>query len=308
MIKLIFIFTFIIFIILIIILINHYTNEVQYKYIFVTCYFEDKEHSNRIIHNPNNYRKWINTFFMNIKRSNVVVYTDNETLIKKYNPLKIYQFKNIENVPINFHKKELYQYQMKLDPSISEKNWKTKMIWNSKLYFMKRTAKEFISQLYIWIDIGCMRYEQKYNNLPDINKIYSLSKNNEMNFFVIHNTTFIPYKIYSKKCVYIIATSFFGTKQAIIKFSKSFYNILNYYLNNKIYFGTEQNILDYTVFHYFTNSTIYPLYESNCNEKSTFWKFIKFYTNDNCSSNIISYKYYTKINNKSNDNKNKIEC
>lgn len=274
----------------------HIINIKKYQYIFVTCYFEDREHINRKLHNPNTYRKWINTFFKNINSSNIVVFTDNRTLLYKYNPLKIYYYKSIEFVPININKKELYQYQMVLDTNGSERNWRTKMIWNSKIYFMKKATNDFNSQIYIWIDIGCMRYEQNYNNLPDTNKIEILAKNNQMNFFVIRNTSFIPYNIYTNKCLYIIATSFFGTKQAILKFSEKYNHILNHYLNNKIYFGTEQNIYDITVLKYFTNSIIYPLYQSNCNERSVFWKVIKFYTSDTCSSNIKPFIYYTNIN------------
>lgn len=269
--------------------------DIKYKYIFVTCYFEDTEHTNRKIHNPYNYRKWINTFFKNVNKNNIIVFTDNITLIKKYNPLKIYYYKNIEYVPINKFKKELYKYQMQIDPNKLERNWRSKMIWNSKLYFMKKVTFHFNSLLYIWIDIGCMRYEQQYHNLPDYKKILNISSNTEMNFFIIEKKPFIPSIIYSGKYLHIIGGSFFGRKQAVLKFSNRFYNVLNSYLNNRIYFGTDQSLYDITVLIYFNKSLIYPLYKSNCDEKSVFWKFLKFYSNDICSFTIIPFKYYINV-------------
>lgn len=285
-----------------------YINNKKYNYLFITCYFEDKQHVNRKLHNPNNYRKWITTFFKNINKNNVIVFTDNKTFMKLYNPLKIYYYESIESVPINKNKKELYEYQMKIDNIKLERNWITKMIWNSKIYFMEKSTINFDSQIYIWIDIGCMRYEQNYSNLPDLTRINILSKNKEMSFFITRKTTFIPYKIYSNMCWYLIAGTFFGSKESILKFSHKYHYILNYYLKNRIYFGTEQNIYDITVLQYFKNSIIYPLYQSNCEEQSVIWKFIKFYTNDLCNSFIIPYKYHTKIEIDIKKTKNNTKC
>lgn len=266
----------------------------KYNYLFITCYFEDEKYS-RKRHTPQTYRKWISTFFRNIK-NNVIVYTNSVNFIKKFSPLRVIYCKNVESLPININKTELYKYQMKIETCNYERNWIAKMIWNSKLYFMNEITNLYYSSVYIWIDIGCMRDNQTYSNLPNSDLLSIISNNNEMSFFITRNKSFNPHIIKTFKCLYIIGTSFFGSKIAIQKYSSKFYKFLDYCLINKIYFGIDQNILDYVTFKYFKNSNIYPLYKSKCNEKSVFWNFLPFYSKYKCSLDIQPFKFKSYFN------------
>ena len=145
--------------------------------IFTTAWYILKAKFNKTI-----YQKWIDNLLSNVINFKLIIYTNKESyfMLEKYKKndnikiilLELEEFFNYKYKEfwINNHLKNIY-----LNSKVS---WDVNMLWNEKIYLVKKSFKEkyFDGEWYGWIDIGYCRDKNLNGSWPNYDKINLLNK------------------------------------------------------------------------------------------------------------------------------------
>ena len=141
-----------------------------------TCFYKVKNK-----YDINTYENWMVHFLKNIKKFNLVIYTNNESLplVKKYAGPRIRIIIKEFNKFYNYKYKDYWIKNNKDNKLLKHIDWQLQMIWAEKINFVKNTIEKkiFDSEWYGWCDIGYFRNNFNISNWPDESKISSLNVN-----------------------------------------------------------------------------------------------------------------------------------
>lgn len=165
------------------------------------------------------------------------------------------------------------------------------MIWSEKTNFLRRAIElnPFRSDYFLWVDIGCFRKTNtEYLNWPNPEKIAKLDKSKVMLLSVVPFTpdelsteslsNLPPFQFVNR----IGATMFGGGKEALLKWHKLYYDMLEFFIMTNRFIGKDQSImncvylLNRDMFHLvlWANECVDPIEYSNNNDP---WFFIRDY-------------------------------
>ena len=139
-----------------------------------TCFYIVKSKFNVDI-----YKNWINNFLLNVNKTNIVIYTNEESLYL----VKQYAKPNIKIVIKNFDKFYNYKYKdywienNKKDTPLHYIDWKLQLIWAEKISFVKSSIESnfFNDKWHGWCDIGYFRNDpDEIKHWPNLEKVNSL--------------------------------------------------------------------------------------------------------------------------------------
>jgi hypothetical protein len=209
----------------------------------VSCYYKIKSKSS-----IENYRKWIDNFFTNIK-SNLIIFTNKESRIylETYLTDKVFIIeKDFEEFEIFKQYPNIWEQQYEMD--CSKYCGRTKycyMIWNSKINMVNEAIKinPFSSNKFIWNDIGNIR---KQNIGIDLSKypIYDKISNEKIDIAYLR-----PFnkndmnRQYFKDEVHFSGSIIAGSIEIWKKFHKLYYDIFKKYIDNNQFIGCDQQII-----------------------------------------------------------------
>ena len=229
----------------------------------VSSYFKAKAKFSHI-----NYLNWINNFLA-INHS-MIFFIDNsnyQEIIskrpKEYRKKTIWIKTDITNFYSykNYYKEFNKTYEIDIEKNIH--SVQLYLIWAEKINFLKiATSKNYFhSKCIYWVDAGCFRDNSKIgkyiNNWPSTEKCYEDGRiiMNEM----MQNTQILKdelkrfnnqtYKNFQR--FYSVDASIFGGKKNyIFKFADLYYDVLNKFIEHKIFIGKDQNIFAYIAYFY----------------------------------------------------------
>jgi len=217
----------------------------------VTAYFQLP-----IAKKPHNqYIQWMKN--MLIIETPMVVFSD-----KASKPL-IEQFRgNLPTYYINIDFPDFYTYRYEttfyehqlIDHEIGiGHNPQLYMIWNEKSHFLKQAAdlNPFQTEYFLWVDIGCFREPNtRYLQWPNPQKVEQLESNKMLMVQVYpfrsdelgkRTLETIPSFQYTNR---IGGTMFGGTKGAIEKWHKEYYEMLEHFIRIGRFIGKDQSIMN----------------------------------------------------------------
>lgn len=226
----------------------------------VSCYYKLRESK----HTQEEYINWIDNFLTplllvaekNINVSIVLFTSRNDK----------YVFKNHENsvrfkiVELEFTEFFVHKYANKwneqylVDPERNIHNPYLYMLWNEKFYFVNRVikAKYFNADMYAWMDIGMVRDSRLQSFIvqrfdPNVAHIAT----DKIHFFTVGNMEpfmkmdMLGISLVNKKphLRYSVSGNFFyGHKDTLSSVIPKFYDLLNLYIENRIFAGKDQNV------------------------------------------------------------------
>lgn len=220
----------------------------------------------------NTYVEWISNFLSMITDTfNVVLYTDDATLLFLRNHIEVKESLHLKIVIKPFHEFYTYQYREKWINN-SEKNtllhftdWELNMIWSEKIAFVNETIKKqyFSTDWYGWCDIGYFRNQNnqmltstlvnKWPNKKIVSKldnskiIYGcVNKNNVQNLIPIimnKNKTGLPVNPIPENQVSIAGGFFLIYKDKIDWWHKIYYDKLELYFTYNYLVKDDQMII-----------------------------------------------------------------
>lgn len=252
----------------------------------VTAYYQTKTKKHTIEHYFN-YMK--NLFSLN---SYMVIYIENQENYKKIKELrKGYEEKTIIII-LPFEELNCYQYMSYWEKDYErdhEKNYHDiglYVVWNEKVTFMKKTkdSNPFNTEYFFWVDIGSIRdenYLYNINNFPskkmlstcDKSKVYLLNLfpyNEEEKNTVKDASEVFRYKDNTG------ATVMLCHKDIMDTWYKTYYNMLNRFMELDLFAGKEQSILNCICL---VNSDLIKLIRP-INTPFDYWFYMLFYFSD----------------------------
>lgn len=213
----------------------------------VSCYYKIKSK-----HTHEEYDKWI-THFLSKVSCNLVVFTSPDLV--EYIKLKRVNFlTKTVIIPIAFEDLYLYRAyekfwdaQYKMDIYLHESQGRTKecyVLWNSKLHFLKVAIEKnpFLSDKFIWADIGCLRSSLNDSDILDYYPVYNKISSNKIDIVLknpIHN---LNQKIFLNE-VHFAGSMFGGHKDVIGKFYDLFYQRFHQHIQSGIFIGCDQQTI-----------------------------------------------------------------
>jgi hypothetical protein len=217
-------------------------------------------------HSKDKYARWIKNF-VNSVSSPLAIFTDetSKDYILKLKPdLKLHTIfylyenvwdvlKQLENERNKNYKEKYMLEQYDKDPEKKIHNPNLYGVWNIKAFITNKIAEEnpFNSSFFIYTDIGAFR-DQIIQDWPDKNFIKSLSNRlkNKVLFGQIQEFTHDPNDFKNSFIsLDLIEGGFFaGNKKAIKNFKTSFYNLHDELLEQGIFIGKDQKIMNLYTF------------------------------------------------------------
>ena len=203
---------------------------------FATCWYELNCKFNK-----EKYLEWMKNFLPNVKKFNLVIFTNKESkyifedLIKDNEKIKVILLPFKEFGTFNYKREWIKNQINPSNPLYNKISWKVNMLWCEKINFVHRAMKYFDTDYYGWCDIGYFRTDNAkdwphYHMTIDKTKIYYGFVNkqifNQIDT-ILKNNMIIPPNQWS------IAGGFFVTyKKNIAWWKDIFYKKLDFYFEN----------------------------------------------------------------------------
>lgn len=211
----------------------------------VSCYYRLKKSKHRL----EEYTQWIRNFVMNLKDTNLVIFTskhDYEYIHSIMNNKSI-QYKviirEIEDFSISQKYPLIWNRQAEMDPTPScGRGIECYKIWNSKFYFLKQAIlyNPFHTDYFVWNDMGNVREDKiiPYLSTYPYSKKFSRDK-----IDIILLNDFRDNKIFLQNEVHFSGSMFGSHKDTLIELHDLFYHYFELYLKNGYFIGCDQQIL-----------------------------------------------------------------
>ena len=216
---------------------------------FATCWYELNCKFNK-----EKYLEWMKNFLPNVKKFNLVIFTNEESkyifekLVRGNPKIKIILFPFEKFGTFNYKREWIKNQINPNSPLYNKINWKVNMLWCEKINFVYRAMEYFDTECYGWCDIGYFREETDnvkewphYRMTIDKTKIYyALVNKNGFDYIdkLLKNDEIIPPHQVS------IAGGFFIThKQNIGWWKDTFYKKLDFYFKNGCLVKDDQMII-----------------------------------------------------------------
>lgn len=209
-------------------------------------------------YHTNNYLIWMKAFLENTN-NNMVIYTDNQN---SYDIISEYRKKYKDKTKIIIEPIEnLYCYQFNnywdkdllRDHERAYHNQMLYIIWNEKTMFMYKTYKNnpFNTEYYAWIDIGMIRsseYIKFLYNFPSNKRLEEIDKN-KVHLVVINNFTKDELNSNTPTEMFryvdrLGAGMILCHIDIIEKWTEEYYNMLRKFMNNNLFSGKDQSIIN----------------------------------------------------------------
>ncbi len=247
------------------------------------------------------YCKWISNFLFIAAEENfnLVIYTDHESFTAIQHLFHNYHHSNVKIIFKNFDNFYMHNYKDELIKNnnlygelglnlIYNANWKLKMLWLEKIFFINETIKNkyYATNYYGWCDIGYFRNRKDDTNIMQLknwsNSLIFYSNNfkqNKIHYGCIQNDNTIllnikgdinnhysksnenkniPCDKYDENC---FSGGFFILKSNLIdKYIEIFENKLKYYLENNYFIKDDQTILMDIIF---TNGDLFRIHRES---------------------------------------------
>lgn len=229
----------------------------------VTCYYNTPTRK----HSRDEYMEWLDNFLYPFSIENerngiisLILFTSKSErpLFEKY--LNCSRFKVIE---LEYYDLYTYRYieqwrteQYTLDPEKSIHVPELYMIWNEKFKFVERAIEYnfFDAELYVWMDIGMVRDTRLRSLLIQRLGKPSVDEIDETKIHMLRiSDNLVPFNsmdeygisLVNKKehLLYSVAGGFiYGHKTVLLRVIPKFYELLDLYIQKKIFAGKDQNI------------------------------------------------------------------
>ena len=217
---------------------------------FATCWYELNCKFNK-----EKYLEWMKHFLPNVKKFNLVIFTNKESkyifekLVEGNPKIKIILFPFEEFETFNYKRNWIKNQINPANPLYNKINWKVNMLWNEKINFVHHAMKYFDTECYGWCDIGYFRTDNvkdwpHYHMTIDKTKIY-YGLVNKINFDIIKKSweTFKNDIIIPPHQVSIAGGFFITHKQNIGWWRDTFYKKLDFYFKNDRLIKDDQMII-----------------------------------------------------------------
>ena len=272
---------------------NNFENEKTYEVTVISSYFS----LNKSKHNHEEYNDWIKNFFSSV--SPLVLFTDGKSIsrelmsLRKNLATKLYIVDSHWNLLEEIEKKRgkkysasYWQEQNRLDPEQSIHNPDLYILWNMKSYITKKVVQEnpFSSSVFIYTDAGAWRSKPLYN-WPDVKMVRNVSKliKNKILFGQISNSGLEKSSRFPL-CDIIEGTFFMGNAKAIENFEKEFWRLHDIRIEQGLFVGKDQTIMNLLAFNSTMSYSIARLktWDLKCEKPVDVWHFYQYFlANDN---------------------------
>lgn len=217
---------------------------------FVTCYYKVPSK-----HSHSKYEEWIKNF-LSFYHGNLVLFTTSD-LLPLFNSIPTnasihYIIKELNEIDIIKKYNHIWEEQEVFDKAHfppHSRGTRTKecyKIWNSKLSFLKHAIEinPFNSQNFVWNDIGNVRNIQLYDIIKCMPIDDTISKNRIDITYIGRNLDELPinrFVAFQNQCIF--SGSIFGSSsKTILQIYELYYQMFDYYLNNNLFIGCDQQI------------------------------------------------------------------
>ena len=216
---------------------------------FATCWYELNCKFNK-----EKYFEWMKNFLPNVKKFNLVIFTNEESkyifekLVRGNPKIKIILFPFKKFGTFSYKKKWIKNQINPKNPLCNRINWKVNMLWCEKINFVYRAMEYFDTDYYGWCDIGYFRKPtDNVKNWPH----YHMTINKTKVYYALVNKNFFDYidKILKNNRIIppdqcSIAGGFFVTyRQNIAWWKDTFYKKLDVYFKNDRLVKDDQMII-----------------------------------------------------------------
>lgn len=243
-------------------------------------------------HNHSNYKKWISNFFLSVT-SPLVIFTDEHSIdeeifnLRKSYQTTIYVVKSHWDILKDIEQKRNKSYisnykliQIKLDRERRKHSADLFAIWNSKSFIVSKIANEnpYKSSAFIYSDAGAWR-ENILFDWPDEKSVLKLMDllDNRILFGQISNL-FIKKWLFGHDGDFIEGGFFMGSKQAIKNFEFNFWNLHDERLEQNLFVGKDETLMNILTFEKKTNSIVRLNTQNECSKNYfDIWFFYQYF-------------------------------
>lgn len=247
------------------------------------------------------YKKWFDYFLTNLKKCNLIIFTNKES----YYLLKKYENINIKIIIVELEDFYTYRYH-----NLWKKNhlininlnkitsWELNMLWNEKISFVKKAIELniFNTDWYGWCDIGYFRPESKgtlsidnikswpnYNIIKNLNSTkiyYALINNNNIYINKLiriindKNELKLPKNEIPPNQISIAGGFFLINKEKIDWWFNYYYNKLELYFKNNYLIKDDQIIIADCIFSNMINFHLIKEENNNLDNWFLFQRFL----------------------------------
>ena len=211
----------------------------------VSCYYRLKQSK----HSIDEYSKWIQQFVINLKNTNMVVFTckKDEEYIQGILKNKDIQYKIIlkemDEFKVSKEYPQIWDAQAVMDPTSScGRGIECYKIWNSKFEFLREAIEHnpFHSDYFVWNDMGNVRQE---NIVPYLSKYPRSNKISRDKLDIIILNGFREPKTFFQNEVHFSGSMFGSHKETLLELHDLFYFYFNLYLEKGYFVGCDQQII-----------------------------------------------------------------
>lgn len=228
----------------------------SYLSTIVTSYYKLGSRSK---HSDSEYEDWIKNFLPRIN-SSLVIFTDqySYSLMREHRkglPTLIIIQDLWASSRMASYKDNYFSVQHGLDPEKAIHYPELYAIWNSKSLMVKQVAEQnpFNSDFFFWVDIGVFREDHHFRDWPDPQKVLDIFSHLQPNTILLE--LILPpksdhIKHWEEKdgpmnMQDMMAGGFFGgTAEAIRWWESEFFRLHDKYLQQGIFVGKDQNIMN----------------------------------------------------------------
>lgn len=230
---------------------------------FISAYFKVPSK-----HSEQEYEYWMSNLFSN--KMCMVFYYEKENLPSSNNAFNLVEFLNnpahentLIHIPVDlgkvadtfFNKSEqFWDHQTKMDPELHlHKSYRLYWIWGLKSHFLQEVASSnpFQSEIFFWIDVGCIR-DQKYTNKNWLTLQPPLKMKEVEGIFMVNNAPFTAnHRKINKEGkldwdftneYHLAGAIFGGSASSIARWTDLYKSTLQYYAEIDRFAGKDQNI------------------------------------------------------------------
>jgi hypothetical protein len=215
----------------------------------VTCYYRIPSKHSHI-----EYDRWLTDFISNI-HCNLVIFTSHdlvEYLYEKRGASSHLLKERTKIIPIELEDIELakkynWSKQYQLDKQThTGRSKECYILWNSKLWFLKKAIEEnpFLSDTFIWNDIGCLRTHNKLiiQYLSNRYPIYEKISKDAIDIVLLRPFQNMNQHIFIDE-VHFSGAQFGGHKEVLLRFYDLFYKRLDEHINKGVFVGCDQQTI-----------------------------------------------------------------
>jgi hypothetical protein len=216
----------------------------------VSCYYNiPSKHSNLKI---NKYLEWIDNFFKNVKHSNLIIFTNNNSkkIIEKYKRDNMVIIEK-ELIDFEIYKKypKIWQSQYNMDQQkYSGRNIYCYLIWNSKINMVLESIKlnYFKSTKFVWCDIGNIRKSDIGFSLDSYPINEKISKN-VIDIVCLNEITIEDFNKrdnpFFKDEIRLSGSIIGASVDTWNRFSEIYYDMFKKFVDNNKFIGCDQQII-----------------------------------------------------------------